>query len=63
MKNYGVKNQGFLTRWLISGLKSSPYESCQTEKDQILYEQHLRTEGIDGKLKSPPETIRLGEKG
>lgn len=63
MKNCNVKNQGFLTRWLVSGLKSSSYESCRTEKDQIRYEQHLRTEGIDGKLERPPENIRLGEKG
>lgn len=63
MKNCDVKNQGFLTRWLISGLKTSPYESSQTDKDQIRYEQYLRTEGIDGDLKRPPKDIRLGEKG
>ncbi len=58
-----MNKQGFITRWLVSGLKSEPFDAEQTEKDQIRFEQYLRKAGIDQIPMTPPEEIRLGEAG
>ncbi|MDF2613413.1 MAG: hypothetical protein K0S71_1199 [Clostridia bacterium] len=53
--------QGFITNWLISGLKQSPFICVQEEKHQIKYEQYLREVGIDDTLKTPLSDIHLGQ--
>lgn len=56
------KQSGFLTHYLFSGPRLSPFENEQTDRNQIRYEQYLRSIIAD-KLELPPisaESIAIG---
>lgn len=58
-----INYEGFITHWLVSGLKTEVFEAEQVEKHQVKFEHYMRKVGIRSPLKECPTNISLGEDG
>lgn len=55
-----LNEYGFITDYLVSGCKETPYLSSITGKDQLACEKLMRMEAVDHEFQLPEEDIRLG---
>lgn len=55
-----LNEYGYITDYLVSGRKETPYSSMVTGKDQLACEKIMRKEAVDHDFKMPEEEIQLG---
>jgi hypothetical protein len=55
-----LNEYGYITNYLVSGRKETPYSSKVSGKDQLACEKIMRKEAVDHDLKMPEGEIRLG---
>ena len=60
MKTCQLNSQGFITQYLISGLKEEEFIDNTTDDNQLRYEKYLRSIVTEQKESAPPDEIRLG---
>lgn len=56
-----LNEYGYITNYLVSGRKETPYSSLVSGKDQLACEKIMRKEAIDHCIVMPEGEIRLGE--
>ncbi|MEG0369311.1 MAG: hypothetical protein RR593_04845, partial [Hungatella sp.] len=63
METYGLNSSGFITQYLISGLKEEVFINHEVEKNQLRYEKYLRSIITVSQERRPNGEIKLGAAG
>ncbi len=58
-----LNSEGFITQYLISGLKEEPFIDHTVDENQLRYEQYLRSIVTKEQSTEPEGEVRLGGKG
>lgn len=61
MNIYPLNPEGFITEYLISGLKETDFKDSSTDENQLRYEKYLRSVITRKQTEEPQASIRLGE--
>ncbi|MCI6887779.1 MAG: hypothetical protein MR868_11150, partial [Lachnospiraceae bacterium] len=61
MKTSHLNSEGFITRYLISGLREEAFVDTATDENQLRYEKYLRSLITEKQEAVPAGEIRLGE--
>lgn len=58
-----LNSEGFITEYLISGLRETDFVDSSTDENQLRYEKYLRSIITNKQEKEPADCVRLGEEG
>lgn len=62
-RRYKCNESGFITQYLVSGLRETPFADSTADENQLRYEKYLRSIVTEKQDRRPLEEIRLGETG
>jgi hypothetical protein len=60
---FSLSEQGFITKWLVSGPVDTPFSADERKGDQLAFERYMRSLVTDDRMTSPPAEIVLGKPG